>query len=411
MRLALGVLGVVAAIAVPGAPAGDFDGDNGPCRETPGDAALLRCPTGYVGVPYEVTIATDPDSGCYPYIRVQIVNSALPTGLSMTQSGDISGIPTGAGLTRFWLWNHDLTAAEGGPSWCARDDVSQREFSIPIDPGLAIVNTAAKPGTVGQPYSETLTARRLNSLNPTTLGSEVSVAWSLQSGALPPGVTLSPDGLLAGTPTASGSYQFAVEADLKNGSPPATQAYTLLVGQTLAVQSPLGSQKRPTGEIGIRFEKTFTATGGSGTYTWSLSSGVLPAGVSLDSTTGTIGGTPRTAGSYQFALTATDSEGRVGSTTVAMRVATRLAIKTPRLGAARMARAYRARFVARGGVQPLKWRVVRGKLPTGLVLSQRLGTLTGIPRRAGSFPVSVEARDALGATSQKTLVLLVMARE
>jgi large repetitive protein len=407
MRFALGLVGVLAAIAVPGASAGDFDGDNGPCRETPGDAALLRCPTGYVGAPYEVTIATDPDSGCYPYIRIQIVKSALPAGLSMTQSGEISGVPTGAGLTRFWLWNHDVTGAEGGPSWCARDDVSQREFSIPIDPGLAIVNTAAKPSTVGRPYSETLTARRLVSLNPTTMGSEVSAAWSVQSGVLPPGVALSADGLLAGTPTAAGSYQFVVKADLQNGSPPASKAYTLVVRQPVAVQSALGPQERPTGEVGIRFETTFTATDGSGTYTWSLSSGALPAGVALDATRGTISGTPRTAGSYQFVLTATDSEGRVASTTAAMRVVARLVIKTPRLKVATVARAYHARLAARGGTQPLKWRVVRGKLPAGMVLSQRLGTLTGTPRAAGSFRVTVEARDALGAKPQKTLVLRV----
>ena len=306
-RFAFGLVGVLAAIAVPGASAGDFDGDNGPCRETPGDAALLRCPTGYVGVPYEVTIATDPDSGCYPYIRIQIVNSALPAGLSMTQGGLISGVPTGAGLTKFWLWNHDWTAAEGGPAWCARDDVSQREFSIPIDPGLAIVETAAKPGTVGQPYSEALTARRLLSVNPTTMGSEVSVAWSVQSGALPPGVALSADGLVAGTPTVEGSYRFVVKADLQNGSPPATQAYTLVVRQPFAAQSPPGAPEQLTGEVGIRFEKTLAAAGGSGTYTWSLSSGALPAGVVLDATSGTIGGTPRTAGSYRFVVTATDS--------------------------------------------------------------------------------------------------------
>ncbi len=407
MRFALGLVGALAAIAVPGGSAGDFDGDNGPCRETPGEASLLRCPTGYVGVPYEVKIATDEESGCFPYLWIQIVNSALPAGLSMSREGVISGIPTGTGLTRFWLWHHDLTAAQGGPSWCVRDDVSQREFSIPIDAGPAIINTAAKAGTVGQPYSETLTARRLVSLNPPTTGSDVSAAWSVQSGALPPGVALSANGLLAGTPTAEGSYQFVVQADLQNGGPPATHAYTFVVRQPVAVQSPLGSQE-PTGEVGIRFEKSFTATGGSGTYTWSVSSGALPSGVALDARRGTISGAPRGAGSYQFVVRATDSEGRVASTTAAMRVVPRLVIKKLRLKVATVSRAYRARLPARGGLQPLKWRVVRGTLPRGMVLSQQLGTLTGIPRGAGSFRVTVEARDALGARSQKTLVLRVI---
>ena len=407
MRFALGVVGVFAALAVPSASGGDFDGDNGPCHETPGNAALLRCPTGYVGVPYEVTIATDPDSGCFPYNIIQIVNSALPAGLSMTPSGVISGVPTESGLTRFWLWNHDWTADQGGPAWCARDDVSQREFSIPIEPALAIVTTAAKPGTVGQPYSDTLAASRLFSLNPPKAGPAAFVVWSLQSGALPPGVALSANGLIAGTPTAEGSYQFVVKADLQNDTPPATHAYTLVVRQPVAVQSPLGSPEQPTGEVGIRFRKSFTATGGSGTYTWSLSSGALPAGVALDATTGTIGGTPRTAGSYQFVVTATDSEGRVASTTAAMRIVTRLVINTRRLKVAMVTRAYHATLSARGGVQPLKWRVARGKLPRGLVLSPSVGTLSGTPRGAGSFRVAVEARDALGAKSQKTLVLRV----
>jgi large repetitive protein len=408
IRFAVGVVVVLAGIAVPGASAGDFEGDDGPCRETPGEAALLRCPTGYVGVPYEVTIATDPESGCFPYIRIQIVNSALPAGLSMTQDGVISGTPTETGLTRFWLWHHDVTAAEGGPSWCVNDDVSQREFSIQIDPGFAIVDTAAKPGTVGQPYSQKLTARRFVSLNAPTTGSDAAATWSVQSGALPPGVALSAEGLLAGTPTAEGSYQFVAQAELANGGPPATHTYTLSVRQPIAAQSTPGSQERPTGEVGIRLEKTFTAAGGTGTYTWSVSSGALPAGVALDAARGTISGAPLRAGSYQFVLRATDSEGRVGSTTAAMRVVPKLMIGTPRLKVATVARAYRARLAARGGVQPLKWRVVRGKLPRGMALSQTLGTLTGTPRGTGSFRVTVEARDAVGAKSQKALVLRVV---
>jgi|RhiMetdeSRZDD1v2_1073273.scaffolds.fasta_scaffold171133_2 hypothetical protein len=405
LGVALASLCAFAAVAVSGASAADFEGDNGPCRETPGDPALLRCPTGYVGQPYEVEIAVDEQSGCFPYYRLEVVNSSLPDGLSMTPSGVISGVPTSPGLTRFWLWNHDVTAAEGGPPWCARDDVSQREFSIPIDPGFAIVSTAVKPGIVGQPYSDTLTSKRLVSTSGS--GSDAHAVWSLEQGSLPPGVTLSADGVLAGTPTAEGSYRFVVRADLQNGTPPASETYTLSVRQAVVVQSPFGSGPQATGEVGIAFRKAFTATGGSGTYTWSVSSGTLPAGLSLDAASGTISGAPKGAGNYPLVVTATDSEGRTATVSASMRVVTRLAIKTRRLKTAAPSRAYRVRLVTAGGVQPLTWRVARGKLPRGLVLSQRGGTLAGNPRQSGSFRVTLEVRDALGARSQKTLVLLV----
>jgi Putative Ig domain len=404
LKLALIVVGLLAAIAATGASAADFESDNGPCRETPIEALLLLCPTGHVGVEYEFEFESEEGSGCEPYDWFEIVNGALPAGLSMSRDGVVSGVPTGAGFTRFWVWNHDLTAAQGGPSWCEREDRSEREFMIPIDPGLAIVNESVKPATVGQAYTEALTAKRLDSLNPPS-GPEVQATWSLQSGALPAGVTLSTDGVLAGTPTSEGSYGFVVKA--QKDSPVDTETYTLTVRQPVVVKSPLGSVQRPSSEVGIRFGKTFTATGGSGTYTWALVSGALPSGVALDATRGTISGTPQTAGNFAFALTATDSEGRVANASAALTVASRLAIKTLGLKSAKLARTYQMKLATVGGVQPVTWKVVRGKLPRGISLSQKAGTIAGTPRRIGSFRVTLEARDALGAKSRTTLVLLV----
>ena len=106
-------------------------------------------------------------------------------------------------------------------------------------------------------------------------------------------------------------------------------------------------------------------------------------------------------------MTATDTEGRLGTANAVLTVAPRLAIKTLRLKKATLGRSYRATLATVGGVSPLKWRVVRGKLPSGVRLSQNLGTLSGTPRRIGSFPVTLEARDALGAKSRTTLVLIV----
>ena len=170
LKLALALMGALAVIAVSGASAADFDGDNGTCRETPGEAGLLRCPTGYVGSEYEIEVGSEEGSGCTspgnPYVWYEIKNSSLPPGLSMSRAGVISGTPTSAGFTRFWIWNHDLTFAEGGPDWCQREDHSEREFSISVDPGLEIENETLKGPTIGQAYSDTLTATQVVTLNP-----------------------------------------------------------------------------------------------------------------------------------------------------------------------------------------------------------------------------------------------------
>ena len=173
------------------------------------------------------------------------------------------------------------------------------------------------------------------------------------------------------------------------------------------MKSPLGSAQRPSSEVGIRVGKTFTATGGSGTYAWALSSGALPPGIALDAARGTIGGTPQKAGAFAFALTATDSEGRVANASAALTVAPRLAIKTVRLRSAKLAIRYQTKLATVGGVQPVQWSVRRGKLPPGVKLSPTTGTISGAPSQSGSFRLTLAARDPLGAKSQKTFVLLV----
>ena len=405
------LMAVLAAIAVSGASAADFEKDAGSgadCTEPPGGGQMLMCPTAYVGQEYEIEMESEEGSGCTspgnPYVWYEVANSSLPSGLTMSRAGVISGTPTSTGFVRFWVWNHDLTAAEGGPEWCQREDRSEVEFSIFVDPGLAIVNQSVKPATIGQSYTHTLAAKQVVTLNPPT-GPEVQATWALESGALPPGVTLSAAGVLSGTPTSEGSYGFVVRA--QSGSPIDTETYTLSVRQPLTVKSPFGPARPPSSEVGIRLAKTFTATGGSGTYKWALVSGALPAGVVLDTTRGTIAGTPRAAGGFAFGITATDSEGRVTTSAAALTVAPRLTIRTLRLKPANVASKYQAKLATVGGVQPVKWSVVGGTLPPGLKLSQKAGTITGTPRQSGSFRIKVTARDALGAKAQKALALEV----
>jgi hypothetical protein len=234
----------------------------------------------------------------------------------------------------------------------------------------------------------------------------VQATWTLVSGSLPPGIALSPEGVLGGTPTTEGSYGFTVMA--KNGGPSETQEFGISVRQPMSVTSPFVPTVRPKAEVGLRFSAAPTATGGSGKYEWSVESGALPAGLTLDKATGTVSGTPQVAGRSTFVLVASDEDGRVATAASSLGVAARLAIKTSKLRPAAVGSAYRAKLATSGGSKPLRW-TLHGKLPAGVGFSPKLGTIAGTPKKAGTYKVTVEARDALGARSKKKLALAVKA--
>src|SRR5215831_2820639 len=146
LTLAVAFIGLFAAVAVRAASA-DFRVDDGPCPEPPGGGPVLQCPTAHVGLPYRLQI--EAEDGCAPYNWFEILNGSLPSGLTMTRAGLISGTPTGAGLGDFWLGEHDLTKAEGGPDWCNFDDQSQKEFNIPDDRGATARDADAADGPGG----------------------------------------------------------------------------------------------------------------------------------------------------------------------------------------------------------------------------------------------------------------------
>ena len=142
-------------------------------------------------------------SRCEPYEYFELHSSMLPPGLSLTREGVISGVPM-TGFWRFWLSDRDPTAEQGGPSGCEFEDKSEREFSISVEPGLASSTSPVKQATIGQPYADTH-GEAGHEPEPFT-GSDVRATWSLPSGALSPGLAMSPSGVLSGTPTAEGSW-------------------------------------------------------------------------------------------------------------------------------------------------------------------------------------------------------------
>src|SRR6266545_2694105 len=134
-------------------------------------------------------------------------------------------------------------------------------------------------------------------------GGSAPVSWSAQ-GSLPPGLSLGSSGAITGTPpqNASGTFTFGVLAVDSQGRR-ATKSFSLTVVQpplTITTGSPL-----PNGNLGVAYNATLNATGGSGGYSWS-SSGSLPPGLSFSA--GRITGTPTTAGVYTFTISLSDSQ-------------------------------------------------------------------------------------------------------
>jgi hypothetical protein len=134
--------------------------------------------------------------------------------------------------------------------------------------------------------------------------------YTVTSGTLPSGITLTGN-TLSGTPTNAppngglGTYNFTVTAMDASGYT-GSQAYSLTVN---APTITLSSTTLPAGTVGTAYTSTtITATGGTGSYTWSATG--LPSGLSIGSTTGTISGTPTSAVGSPFTVqvTATDAD-------------------------------------------------------------------------------------------------------
>jgi hypothetical protein len=361
-----------------------------PC---PAQYQFLVCPTGQVGQSYDIQLQAR--GGCDIY-RWEIVNGSLPPGLSMSSSGRVTGVPTAATETVPWVIVHDLLPSEGGYDWCIGDNHSERQFVFRVIAGLGIVENGIPGGTIGQPYSKQLSAQSLTSTNPPT-GSPATATWSVQSGNLPAGIALSSSGLLSGTPTTEGEYRFVVRAE--GGGASATATYTINVRQPLALNAAIGKA-----EVGVPFSVKPTATGGSGAYTWSVSKGALPTGLT-PAADGTISGTPTLAGRYAFTLTVADNESRSKSVAVTLVVKAKLAFKTLKLKNATVGVPYRSYLVITGGVAPLTW-TATGKLPKGFKVG-KTGLLFGTPTKAGRYRITVTVTDVLAVVAKKTLTLVV----
>ena len=342
---------------------------------------------------YEIEIVSEEGSGCIagdPYVYFEIQNSSLPPGLSLSRDGVDLRLPHERRILALLALGSRLDLRQGGPRWCHREDKSEREFIIYVDPGLGSTTRSSNGPSVGQPYLGD--AHRQASHDPEPAHRHRRAGARGRSNQ----VRFRRVSRSRRRVSSPGRRPLKAAGDSLSERRAAARStrrtFALSVRQPLSVKSPFGPARPPTSEVGIRVGKTFTATGGSGPYTWALVSGNCPQASSSTRHRGTIAGTPKTAGAFAFGVTATDSEGARHHVRCCIDGCAATRDQDPPLEAREGRKPVPDELATIGGVQPAKWSVINGTLPPGLKLSQTTGTISGTPRQSGAFRMTLAAR-------------------
>ena len=217
--------------------------------------------------------------------------------------------------------------------------------------------------------------------------------------------------LAAGEGGGGGGGESATEAAL--GITPGT-TYAGFVGaggtpQTGISTLAITTASLPSGTNGTAYTAALAASGGTPAYTWSITVGTLQTGLSLNSSTGVISGTPSATSTVTLTIKVTDSLGATATAVMTLRVvaATTLAITTTSAPAGSVGGAYSYQLAATGGTTPYAWSVSAGTLPPGLAISATTGKITGIPTTIGTSSFTVEVADSASHTDTQALTIVV----
>jgi len=356
---------------------------------------------GMVEIPLVATGGGNP--GIYTW---QVIAGSLPPGVSLrpdaeswpgwfppNASAGILGVPTSGGT-----YNFTLRVTSGGTS-------TDQNATLRVSP-LVITEPWTLPRAyLGKPFSYQLK----------TENGAAAVTWSTPHAALLAGfgLTLSPQGLISGTPTASGVPNF--QLDVSDGTTVSRWITIEIFQIRITTPSVLSAVQ------GQPYSATLTASGGTSPYTWSVG-GSLPQGLTLDPVLGTISGTPTGGrGPIGFTMNVTDANQVTSWKQMTIDV-----IRAPQ-GAPRMLPYGNGVWqdctlgwpcdlgvsVFSGGTAPFTFAI--SNQPRGLFLSSTDSwsptdvRITGAPAEFGDFNVTVTATDALGISTTIVVPLHVSA--
>lgn len=341
------------------------------------------------------------DQGQTLALTAAVANDTNSDGVSWSVSG--GGTLTG-GTTTSVTYNAPSTVSSATTVTVTATSVAQSTVTathtITVNPAPAVTTSTLPAGTVGVAYSTTLTAT----------GGSGTPTWTVNSGTLPTGLTLSSAGVLSGTVTsATGPSTTTLTFKVTDASAatPLTAtsgSLTLTINPvTLAINAPTLAN----GIVGTAYTSAaYTTTGGTGAITWSETG--LPAGLSINSSTGVISGNPTTAATYSsVVITATDSgaspfQQTKSTTAVSVTVYPTLTIGT--LSAATAVQGVTALNIAAptvgGGFGSYTYSATG--LPAGVSIAASTGIITGTPTTATGSPFSVSVSVTDSGTPSQT---------
>jgi hypothetical protein len=315
---------------------------------------------------------------------IKAASAPLPDGLVLNPNGTITGVPTTE------ISNVTIIVKVTAPGFV--DTYITKTISIlPANPVIEFDDALLTSGQVGSTYSSSLSASGVSGI-------------TFTSDNLPAGLSLSSAGVISGTPTAAGTYMFTVTASAE-GVKSTTASVVLNIDEVVLPVITFNDALLSAGQVGSGYSATLSASGVTGiTFT----SSNLPAGLSLNSA-GVISGTPTTAGTYMFTVTASAAGAQSAQASFTLSVAQVvlpvITFNDVLLTAGQVGSEYSATLSASGATGIT---FTSDNLPAGLTLSSA-GVISGTPTADGTymFTVTASATGAQSTTASVTLGVVV----
>ena len=281
---------------------------------------------------------------------------------------------------------------------------------LPDGVDLLVITTAGlPPALAGVDYYAPLFAE----------GGTLPYSWKITSGTLPAGLALhGKSGYISGTPQSAGTQKISITVTGAKGQSSSTD-YSLIIREAsgLSIPRPAGVRSEPlylvTGSLpevqqGDTFSVQFEARGGRPPYTWSVSEGYPPAGISLSKASGLIAGVAKEVERAVFRVNVTDSDLNSDIAEYFINVrGEELVIITVSLEEGMVGSYYEHALEATGGLPPYQWSLVSGELHDGLALDSGSGTITGNPKEPGSALLVIRVTDTVTGESLSEFKLTI----